>query len=625
MSRRTIVPALCLLLGVGAMTPFASGGNSLPCSWRTAKTEKTPLPLRKGTKKAEAKRYAYYIYNYGTEGCDTTLTFLLDGAGCQYLFGEAHTGKTIPGYARACTYLAHDSLYRQLLFQDGSKYFSASPFSAGAVEWQTEQEGSVTHLRTTVNSNSIELVMSTQEGVDVNPVTYYGPVKGLMKQYIRNGQVAMELASVEREKGASAEQLQAFDPATLGIRMERRALAKLKEEKIVQTWRIFDSAQLHWGAENLYWTEAGSLPHEAASYCHPAGLPKDTVIHFSGGTVVLKRVTLPALPSHYQWFAELHERSVGDAYDRTGSLFVIPQEAAQTFFRGMAMSPDSLPSFLGKDGERYQGMVSLFDDKGKGMQLPPAQYLVPLELVRFFTPFGVHHYNGRVQVEGMKWQDEAYYKQEITDLAACLHGDVWIGAFIGNYDGGGHRLTLDLKAYPQSEEWTDSNAQAWLLPLFNTCNVLEMSGQNYGKFFGTDSLTVRFYLPDSVEHVRLRYLSTGHGGWDTGDEFVPKENHLLIDGQHVFSHTPWRTDCGTYRDKNPVSGTSWTGTTSSDYSRSGWCPGTATQPVYFDLSWLAPGWHTLTVAIPQGAPVEGGFSGWNVSGCLVGSWRQAAE
>ena len=67
-----------------------------------------------------------------------------------------------------------------------------------------------------------------------------------------------------------------------------------------------------------------------------------------------------------------------------------------------------------------------------------------------------------------------------------------------------------------------------------------------------------------------------------------------------------------------MSGNFWNGLSSSDFSRSGWCPGTATQPVYFDLTpWSDGKEHTITVAIPQGKPIEGMFSHWAVSGALV--------
>ena len=200
-----------------------------------------------------------------------------------------------------------------------------------------------------------------------------------------------------------------------------------------------------------------------------------------------------------------------------------------------------------------------------------------------------------------------------------LQGSVILGAWIGNYDNGGHLLTMDIKSYPN--DLINQDEDAWkhnIIPLFNTCNVLEMAGQNYGKLFATDSLTVSFSIPDYASSARLRYISTGHGGWDGGDEFVPKTNTILIDGKPAFAYTPWRQDCGCYRDLNPVSGNFWNGLSSSDYSRSGWCPGTATQPVYFDLSpWIDGKTHTLTVAIPQGQPVEGMFSHWAVSGSIV--------
>ena len=244
-------------------------------------------------------------------------------------------------------------------------------------------------------------------------------------------------------------------------------------------------------------------------------------------------------------------------------------------------------------------------------------YAPPVELMRFFTPFGVGHFNDRVKLDGLEWEEETLYKQEVTELKPLLEGEVWIGVFIGNYDAGGHKVSLDIKSYPNEYEWTEDKSDTRIFPIVNTCNVLEMAGQNYGKIFGTDSISVNFWVPKGKQRVTLRYISTGHGGWGGGDEFNPKENELIIDGVKRFSYTPWRCDCGRYREWNPVSGNFWNGLSSSDYSRSGWCPGTATQPVFFDLSGFEPGAHTLTIAIPQGKPMEGGFSHWNVSATVI--------
>ncbi|MBP6073162.1 MAG: peptide-N-glycosidase, partial [Flavobacterium sp.] len=78
-------------------------------------------------------------------------------------------------------------------------------------------------------------------------------------------------------------------------------------------------------------------------------------------------------------------------------------------------------------------------------------------------------------------------------------------------------------------------------------------------------------------------------------------------------------DCGAFRLYNPASGNFQNGLSSSDYSRSNWCPGTATNPIYIELGNLKAGKHTLQVVIPQGKPEGTSFSSWNVSGVLIGN------
>ena len=97
-----------------------------------------------------------------------------------------------------------------------------------------------------------------------------------------------------------------------------------------------------------------------------------------------------------------------------------------------------------------------------------------------------------------------------------------------------------------------------------------------------------------------------------------EKNTILLNGQEAFSFTPWKTDCGSYRNYNPASGNFENGLSSSDYSRSNWCPGTTTNPIFIDLGNLKAGEHSITVKIPQGADEGNSFSAWNVSGVLVG-------
>ena len=552
-----------------------------------------------------ANRFTYEVYDYG-ESIDTSLMQIVYHSPFYRIYTIGEEGPFVPGYAQETTVvnLKTDSIYHRAVFQNGSQkehYEVVSSFIRRDIAYDTARVDGLTRYTCHINSNTLEFFVQDFP-YDLNPVPSYGRFKGLLVCFKRNGQTYLQLAKTELWKQAGIMPLLESGDYQ---RVTARELSQIKKQKLVITTRIFDDVQLSWGQKNSH--VEGNIYDNT---------PFDSVLHYAGGTLALKRVRLPQLPRHYQTFIELHQCSNGDAYDRTGSVFVIPTGYhGPIFFTGINEHPDSLPCITGKDGQKYQGVAFKRWVDGEVVQY----YQPPVELMRFFTPFGVGHFNDRVQIDGLEWADGTYYKQEVTDLSAYLQGEVWIGVWIGNYDGGGHKVALDIKSYPGSERWDDSSREGddeICKSLFNTCNVLEMAGQNYGKIFGTDSLSVTVYIPEP-KNTRLRYISTGHGGWDGGDEFTPKPNTILIDGKPTFIYTPWREDCGCYRRFNPVSGNVWNGMSSSDYSRSGWCPGTATQPVYFDLSHLEPGTHTITVAIPQGKPLGGSFSHWAVSGVLV--------
>ncbi len=537
-----------------------------------------------------ANLFTYWQFEYRNEGTDTTvITVERNPDGSIVILNPKPEGKLIPGYCQTVTSVdyAADSITVTAYYAD-SAYYYRTGFSRSDIEWHRDGKKHIC----SVNSNTLEFEMDENAPVNVNPLPYYGLNKGVLRSFTRNGQKRLVLAKAEKVKHTSWETSRVWPSR----RVMPRELDRIMKERLVVTTRIFDHEQICWGKQNDHID--GGLQ----------AVPSDTVLHYAGGTLILKRVELPHLPHHYQHFVELHQQSNGDAYDRTGSLFIV----TPGFFEGINNHPDSLPVFTGRDGQRYQGMMAT------------GSYQPPIELVRFFTPFGVGHFNERMAGYGIDWRDKTFYRQEITDLYyRCMDDQsVCIGIWIGNYDAGGHRVTVDIKSYPNDYVWEEPGEESEfpgeVVSLFNTCNVLEMAGQNYGKLFATDSLTVTFRLEDIDQSAELRYISTGHGGWGEGDEFVPKQNTILIDGKVAFTHTPWRQDCGCYRDLNPVSGNFWNGMSSSDFSRSGWCPGTATQPVYFDLTPWADGMeHTLTVAIPQGKPVEGMFSHWAVSGVLI--------
>ena len=535
---------------------------------------------------------SYLTYAKGIAEQDTTTVQVMENNKCLKIRTvEKKLSNPVPGYCESNIYVNYieDSVYTIADFAD-AKYYSTYPFKDNNVVFSEEgQEKMLGYdckkYKTSINSNTIEVWMTESLGFEATPMPGLGRLNGVMVRCMRNGSYITDLEEVKEQKF----DLLNFIPEYKGERKTSRELVQLRKDKLIIHIPVFEDETINFADYEPFTGE----------------IPFDTTIHFSHGTLIVKRMRLPLLPAHYQIFAEIRQRSDGDAYDRSASVFVIPTETAKSFKDGLTQGIEALPVSVGKDGQEYQGIKT---EKG---------YLPPVELVRFFTSFGAGHFNNKMIIDGLEWTEENYYKQEISELRDRLRGDVLIGAFIGNYDRGGHKISLDLLAYPGDNKWSEKPLRQHSTPLFNTCNVLEMSGQNYGRLFATDDLEVEFEIPEGAKKVRLRYISTGHGGWDGGDEFNPKENAIFIDGEKRFVHMPWRCDCATFRDQNPVSGNFWNGLSSSDFSRSGWCPGTATNPVYFDLSDLKPGKHTIRVAIPQGKDEGESFNHWMVSGVLL--------
>ena len=541
------------------------------------------------------QRLVYQSYMMGSDSGDTSF-IEVKRFGEQVMIQDINTfeGKLIPGISDDVTYVDYKTnmVFSQSKFDDGDAYYCTFSLENPNVKFTLEDEDIINgynckKYRTSINSNTIEVWMTETLGYDASPVVSRGALKGVMIRQSINGNRILELKNIVKEKKIKKECI----PSDLGTMVSAKEMNQIAKDKLVIRYPVFDKEQIHFAEIEKFQGE----------------IPYDSVIHFAYGTLILKRINMDTLPEHYSYFIEVEEQSNGDAYDRSGSIFVIPTERELSLKDALIDSIQLIHSYTDRRGIIYRA-IKLEDD-----------FEPVVELMRFFTPFGVNHFNDRVQIDGLEWSDVAYYKQDVTELSKHLRGDVLIGAFIGNYDGGGHKLSLDILAYPNDYQWDLSVNDDWTLPLFNTCNVMEMAGQHYGRLFKTDSLTVEFEVPENVDNLRLRYITTGHGGWGGGDEFNPKENTIIIDGEKKFTYTPWRCDCATYRELNPVSGNFWNAQSSSDLSRSGWCPGTATQPVYFDMSFLKPGKHTITIAIPQGDDEGSSFNHWMVSGILLGT------
>lgn len=428
--------------------------------------------------------------------------------------------------------------------------------------------------KTIINSNTIEFWYTSDLKINGAP-TILGQNLGLVLEMVRNGNFVIAATKIEKTKSFP------------NIPLANKNVDVLTYKDFV--WKS------RFTTINIFKDQVINFSNESKS--------NDTILRFANGTIAIRKIKFPKIKQGSQVFADATEQSNGDAYDRTGSFFIIPTDKELSFLDGLQNGVKELPVYSNGNGKEYQGVVCTNN------------YNPIIEMMRFFTPFGIKQYN-YLELKDKNWHDKVFYRQDISDLASLLsEKEVWLGITIGNYDKGGHKVSANITIHP--EEITIKSKE--IFPLFCTNNIMEMAGQEYGTMFNNDKgLEINFSLDKPMSNCKLRYITTGHGGWENGDEFVPKKNTIILDGNEVFSFTPWRQDCGSYRLYNPASGNFSNGLSSSDYSRSNWCPGTVTNPNYIDLGNLSTGNHTLQIKIPQGLPEGTSFSSWNISGVLIG-------
>lgn len=434
--------------------------------------------------------------------------------------------------------------------------------------------------RAIINSNTIDIWYTDALGIKGSPAVL-GMNLGLVLEINQNGNYLIQATKVER----------------ITTKKNPLKINDFSKAKRVDTATYRD---LLWKSR---FTSLKVFEDEIINFSDKL-VSNDSILRFGNGTIILRKIKFPEIAQGNQIFAELTTWSNGDAYDRTGSVFIIPTDSKISFFDALQDGVKAIPLYVNGNNKEYRGVVRTED------------YTPLVELMRFFTPFGIKQYN-HINLKGKDWHNQVSYRQDISELNPELSSkELYIGVFIGNYDQGGHKINLEITIH---NEVAQNPKNKFSMPLFNTTNVMEMSGQNYATMFDSDNgLRVTFSLDKELKNAKLRYITTGHGGWENGDEFVPKKNTILLNGKEAFSFVPWRQDCGSYRLYNPASGNFQNGLSSSDYSRSNWCPGTLTNPILIDLGNLEKGTHTIVVKIPQGAPEGNSFSAWNVSGILLG-------
>ncbi|NSL89420.1 PNGase F N-terminal domain-containing protein [Chitinophaga solisilvae] len=549
----------------------------------------TAHPVWAQKKKSIDSASAVITYGFSNNGKET--------GGSLQLIIDHNRAHLVPGGAKQKEqqYLQLDekASWQVLSTPNGDTYTLKKPFSEYATAELLPDTATILgyvckKAKLFIRSNTIEVWYTNAPALKGTPNITIAPGLGLVLRIVRNGNSETIARKITYRK-ITAEEL--AWPSNTGQQVDDAAYMRQVIDSRYTTLPVFNQEQISWGNQTP----------------NPSGDQADKVYHYAGGTIILKKIKLPAPKKGENLFAELVQYSNGDAYDRTGSVFMIPTDKASSFLDGLQKGAAALPFVTTANGKKYQGMVATDN------------YFPVLEILRFFTPFGVRHFNDQVKIKGYNWADSVVYKQDVTELQQRLQGDVWIGVYIGNYDKGGHKVSLSLKYYPGYDDEESHASPNWIYPAFNTTNIMEMAGQEYATLFDKDSLTVTVNIPEGIKNLQLRYITTGHGGWGGGDEFNPKENEIFIDGKRVYRFIPWRTDCATYRLSNPASGNFGNGLSSSDLSRSNWCPGTLTPPVFISLPDVTPGIHTIKVAIPQGKPEGTSQSFWNVSGTLMGN------
>lgn len=382
------------------------------------------------------------------------------------------------------------------------------------------------------------------------------------------------------------------------------------------TIKVFDKTNVHYDPAKLGGFNAADA---------------DGIIRLVNGRIILKKIQVPHYERNVKVYIKTTIASNGDRWDKTGSCFVLPRKSAINLMT-IAEGKNKFPAVDSLKLEKLVGVVA-----GK-------DYLPTVELMRFMTPFGVGFYSSnndtltskRRPVYIPKWEKCVQWQQDITDLYPLLEDEAYVGVFIDTWTEQGYLASMELQ-FKESTISCDRMQRRQVMPLLNTVYYI---GQEYPDIFARKPITTDFVLPKGARNVRLKYIVTGHGGHDGGDEFVQKENILSVDGKEVKRFIPWRDDCASFRRFNPATGVwlekrvaSYIGengytekeveepVASSDFSRSNWCPGTDVVPEEVELGDLKAGSHTFTVDIPKAQPINGNeMNHWLVSAYLV--WNE---
>jgi hypothetical protein len=204
-----------------------------------------------------------------------------------------------------------------------------------------------------------------------------------------------------------------------------------------------------------------------------------------------------------------------------------------------------------------------------------------LELIRAITPFGTD----APPPDGTGVVPPRTVSFDVTPYLPLLTGRRYVGAHIGHYTPAGWWVTSEFRFSERPEDASPEPPADGIEVLF---------------FGGVQPPTDTVSVPADATEVKTRLFTTGHGGnprCDGGDrdgdectgngdcpggtcqncdEFCHRTNRILVDGESVWQHVPWR-DCCYPRGTEPFcfDCQQWNacGYPSCTFDRAGWCPG----------------------------------------------------
>ncbi|WGU70564.1 PNGase F N-terminal domain-containing protein [Capnocytophaga canimorsus] len=132
-------------------------------------------------------------------------------------------------------------------------------------------------------------------------------------------------------------------------------------------------------------------------------------------------------------------RSNGDPWDKSGSCFVFKNEDIINVIQ-VGQGTKKLPSESGINNDYH------------GIKATPT-YDLPIEVLRFMTPFGVGYFsdeekNPRIKrsrpVYIPKWEDKVVWKEDVSQLESLLTGTFYIGVWIDTWTDKGYLVDVSL-------------------------------------------------------------------------------------------------------------------------------------------------------------------------------------